>query len=54
MRRRTSASSNGLIERHAVLLGGSFASAAGDLGAAYLLRCGGVEEARAIDPDHVV
>jgi uncharacterized protein YciI len=38
---------DGLIERHAVLLGGSFAPAAGDAGAAYVLRCGGLEEARA-------
>jgi uncharacterized protein YciI len=39
---------DGLIERHAVLLGGSFAPAAGDVRAAYVLHCGGVEEARAI------
>jgi uncharacterized protein YciI len=39
---------DGLIERHAVLHGGSFAPALGDVGAAYVLRCGGLEEAEAI------
>jgi uncharacterized protein YciI len=39
---------DGLIERHAVLLGGSFVPAFRDAGAAYLLRCAGLEEAQAI------
>lgn len=39
---------DGLIERQAVLLGGSFGQASGDVGAAYVLRCGSLEEARAI------
>jgi uncharacterized protein YciI len=37
-----------LIERNLVLLGGAFAAPVGDANAAYLLRCGSVEEARAI------
>jgi uncharacterized protein YciI len=37
-----------LIKRNAVLLGGSFAEAIDDAYAAYVLRCGGVEEARRI------
>jgi uncharacterized protein YciI len=38
----------GLIRRNVVLLGGAFAEAIDDVYAAYLLRCSGVEEARAI------
>ena len=37
-----------LIERNLVLLGGAFATPVGDADAAYLLRCGSIEEARAI------
>jgi uncharacterized protein YciI len=37
-----------LIERNLVLLGGGFAEAVDDLEAAYVLRCGGLEEAREI------
>jgi uncharacterized protein YciI len=37
-----------LIRRNVVLLGGAFAEPLGSVYAAYLLRCGGVEEARAI------
>jgi uncharacterized protein YciI len=48
-----------LITRNLVLLGGGFAESIDDAGAAYLLRCSGVEEARQIaaaDPyvDHDV
>jgi uncharacterized protein YciI len=39
---------NSLIERNLVLLGGAFARAIDDVYAAYVLRCSGVEEARAI------
>lgn len=42
-----------LIERNLVLLGGGFAEAVGDLDAAYVLRCGSLQEARelvATDP----
>jgi uncharacterized protein YciI len=37
-----------LIERHAILLGGSFAEDVGDADAAYVLRCDGVEQAQSI------
>jgi uncharacterized protein YciI len=37
-----------LIERHAILLGGSFGEDVGDATGAYVLRCSGVEEAREI------
>jgi uncharacterized protein YciI len=37
-----------LIARNVVLLGGPFAAPVGDADAAYLLRCGSVEEAQAI------
>jgi uncharacterized protein YciI len=37
-----------LIERNLVLLGGGFAEAVDDADAAYVLRCGSVEEAREI------
>jgi uncharacterized protein YciI len=37
-----------LIERHAILLGGSFAEDIGEATGAYVLRCAGVEEARGI------
>jgi hypothetical protein len=39
---------DGLIERHAVLLGGSFAPTFGDVGGAYVLCCGGLGDAQAI------
>jgi uncharacterized protein YciI len=37
-----------LIKRNVVLLGGAFAKAVDDAYAAYVLRCSGVDEARAI------
>jgi uncharacterized protein YciI len=37
-----------LIRRNLVLLGGAFAKPVGDAYVAYLLHCGGLEEARAI------
>jgi uncharacterized protein YciI len=37
-----------LIERHAILLGGSFGEDVGEADGAYVLRCVGVEEAGAI------
>jgi uncharacterized protein YciI len=37
-----------LIRQNLVLLGGAFAEPVGDVHAAYLLRCSGAEEARAI------
>jgi uncharacterized protein YciI len=37
-----------LIKRNLVLLGGAFAAPSDDIHAAYLLRCGSIEEARAI------
>ena len=37
-----------LIERKLVLLGGAVAPPAGDIAAAYVLRCSGLEEAEAI------
>lgn len=37
-----------LIERHAILLGGSFGEDVGDATGAYVLRCTGVGEARSI------
>jgi hypothetical protein len=37
-----------LIERHLVLLGGDFARPVGGIDAAYLLRCAGLGEARAL------
>ena len=37
-----------LIKQNVVLLGGAFAEAVDDAYAAYVLRCSGVEEARAI------
>jgi uncharacterized protein YciI len=37
-----------LIERHAILLGGSFGEDVGEADGAYVLRCAGVEEAQAI------
>jgi uncharacterized protein YciI len=40
-----------LIRRNLVLLGGDFGDAVGGAYAAYLLRCGGVSEARAIAAD---
>jgi uncharacterized protein YciI len=39
---------NTLIKQNVVLLGGAFAEAVDDAYAAYVLRCSGVEEARAI------
>jgi uncharacterized protein YciI len=37
-----------LIKQNIVLLGGAFAEAVNDASAAYVLRCSGIEEARAI------
>jgi uncharacterized protein YciI len=37
-----------LIDRHAILLGGSFGEDVGEASGAYVLRCTEVEEARAI------